>query len=429
MISNTSGLNKHLAYRLLLSTALAGFPLFAATAQNAADSPVRLAQAAQTYRFSIPAQPLPSAINAFSAVTGWEIGYPAGLGQGAGSPGVSGSLGAEEALRQLLSGTGLGYRLTGAGTVTLVPASDATVLQPITVQGQAVTVPPTAVIGNPPPVYAGGQVARGGQLGLLGNADIMDTPFNTTSYTSKTVQDQQARTIADVLDNDPSVRAVSSRGTYDSNFMIRGFSVNNDDIAYGGLYGILPRMITSAELAERIEVLKGPSTLLNGIDPSGSVGGTINLVPKRAGDEPLTQVTLNYMSDAQFGVATDIARRAGERNQYGLRFNGSYRSGDVPPTTRNRISALPCSASTCAASRCACHSISATSGRTCSARCPTSLRAAPSPVPLTPATVSSLPGLLPKPTTPSAPCAARWTSPTASPPMPPSVPAGQTTPP
>ena len=36
---------------------------------------------------------------------------------------------------------------------------------------------------------------------------------------------------------------------------------------------------------ERIDVLKGPSALLNGMPPGGSVGGSVNLVPKRAGDD------------------------------------------------------------------------------------------------------------------------------------------------
>ena len=34
---------------------------------------------------------------------------------------------------------------------------------------------------------------------LLGNRNIMDTPFNQTSYTAKTIQDQQARKLDDVL--------------------------------------------------------------------------------------------------------------------------------------------------------------------------------------------------------------------------------------
>ena len=69
------------------------------------------------------------------------------------------------------------------------------------------------MIDNLPPPYAGGQVATGGQLGLLGNRDVMDTPFNQTSYTAKKAQDQQARTVRDVLINDPSVRISRPTGS------------------------------------------------------------------------------------------------------------------------------------------------------------------------------------------------------------------------
>ena len=37
-----------------------------------------------------------------------------------------------------------------------------------------------------------------------------------------------------------------------------------------------------AELAERVEVLKGPTAMLNGMPPNSSIGGTVNIVPKRA---------------------------------------------------------------------------------------------------------------------------------------------------
>lgn len=43
-----------------------------------------------------------------------------------------------------------------------------------------------------PRPYAGGQVARGGRLGLLGNTDVMKAPFSISSYTSQMIQDQQA---------------------------------------------------------------------------------------------------------------------------------------------------------------------------------------------------------------------------------------------
>ena len=41
--------------------------------------------------------------------------------------------------------------------------------------------------------YAGGQVATGGRVGLLGDKDFMETPFNTISYTDKFIADRQAR--------------------------------------------------------------------------------------------------------------------------------------------------------------------------------------------------------------------------------------------
>jgi len=319
------------ARRVLAAALLATTTLLTATPAIAQSNP-QLAQTAATRSYSIPAAPLGSALTAFGEASGLRLLVGSDLLAGRTSTAVSGSYTAEQALQRLLTGTGLVYRFTEGNTVTVVEAprsGDATVLPPVTVQGENTQVPTTAMIGNLPPPYAGGQVARGGQLGLLGNRDILDTPFNQTSYTAKLIQDQQARTLSDVMENDPSVRVIGSRATYDNQFMIRGFAVNNDDIAYGGLYGILPRMITSAELAERVEVLKGPSALTNGMDPSGSVGGSINIVPKRAQDTPITQLTLNYMSDAQFGTHVDIGRRAGERNQYGIRFNGSYRNGDV----------------------------------------------------------------------------------------------------
>lgn len=59
------------------------------------------------YRFSISQQPLVAAINAFSQVTGWQVGFSAEVAEGISSPGVQGSLPAEPALQRLLQGTGL----------------------------------------------------------------------------------------------------------------------------------------------------------------------------------------------------------------------------------------------------------------------------------------------------------------------------------
>ena len=112
--------------------------------------------------------------------------------------------------------------------------------------------------------------------------------------------------------------------------IIRGFPASNQDIGFGGLYGVAPALTVATEMAERVEVLKGPGAMLTGMQPNGSVGGAINIVPKRAGDEPLTRFTTSYISDAQFGGHIDVSRRFGSDKQLGIRFNGLYRDGETP---------------------------------------------------------------------------------------------------
>lgn len=177
--------------------------------------------------------------------------------------------------------------------------------------------------------YAGGQVAKRAKLGMLGTKSVMDTPFNQTSYTSQTIQDFQARSLSDVLIADPSVRLSSARNNINEDFSIRGYSVASQDVALNGMYGLSPYYRIPVEFIERVEVLKGPSALLNGIPPSGNIGGSINVVTKRAGNDPLTRVTASYLSDSVFGTHVDIGRRFGEKQEFGVRFNGMYRHGNT----------------------------------------------------------------------------------------------------
>lgn len=182
--------------------------------------------------------------------------------------------------------------------------------------------------GLPAP-HAGGQVATGARLGVLGNLDVMDTPFNVTSYTSQLIENQQSRTLADVLTNDPSVRFTTSSSHPYENFRIRGFDVNQNDVSLNGMFGLLPIGHIPVEIIERVEVLKGPSALFSGMPPSGAVGGVINLAPKRAGDDPLTRASVGYRSDGQLGTSVDLGRRFGDDKAWGVRVNGAYSNGDT----------------------------------------------------------------------------------------------------
>lgn len=195
--------------------------------------------------------------------------------------------------------------------------------------------------GALPPVYAGGQVARGAQLGVLGNQDIMDVPFSMSSYTEKLIRDRQAETIGDVLLNDSSVRQASGYANQAQTFMIRGLPLAGDDMSFNGLYGILPRQIMSTDALERVEVFKGPNAFINGVTPTGSgIGGGVNLQPKRADDLPLRRFSTDISSDGRVGEHLDIGQRFGEDNQVGARVNLSQREGDTGIDDENQRSKL-----------------------------------------------------------------------------------------
>ena len=111
---------------------------------------------------------------------------------------------------------------------------------------------------------AGGQIADGGRLGILGSQNLMSTPFSTTSYTQSFAQNQHAASIGDILQHDPNVRVARGFGNFQQVYWIRGFPVFSDDMTYNGLYGILPRQYLAAELIERVEVLRGANAFIKG---------------------------------------------------------------------------------------------------------------------------------------------------------------------
>ena len=184
------------------------------------------------------------------------------------------------------------------------------------------------------PDYAGGQVARGGRVGLFGNLDMMDTPFNSTNYTADFMRNLQARSVADVVQSDPGVRVARGFGNFQELYVVRGFPVYSDDMSYNGLYGLLPRQYVAAEFLERVEVFRGANSFLNGAAPNGSgIGGSFNLVPKRAPDQALNRFTAGYENQGQSYLAADFARRTGG---FGMRANGVRRDGETSIDNQER---------------------------------------------------------------------------------------------
>ena len=302
-------------FRLGLVLTLSSSPLFITSSW--ADSSER-----RTYE--VPAGTLGAALTRFAGLAGVNLSVDPALVSGHSSSGLSGAFAVEEGFSRLLQGSGLQLLPAGDKAYTLIPLAQGS---------DSLQLPSTSILGadgmEGGAVFAGGQVARRGSQGMLGSRDFMETPFSMTTYTSEAVKNLQARTLGDLIGSDPSVRATNPAGGRYEQFTIRGFSLFNSDVSYNGLYGILPTYTIDMEMADRVDILKGPSQLINGISPRGSVGGGINVVPKRATDQPITEFTGSYASNSQVGGAVDIGRRFGDEDQFGVRFNGVKQSGDT----------------------------------------------------------------------------------------------------
>ena len=278
----------------------------------------------------IPAGPLNQTLLAISAAFNVDILAPDELVAGRRALALSGRLSAAEALDQALQDSGLEARPEDGAYLIAASAEEAEepeLLPRLGVEGEA----PAARFRHSdlPEAYEGGQVARGGRIGLLGNRDIFDTPFSVTHYTAELIENQQARTVADIIQNDPSARMMTSAQSALETISIRGFNIGGGGRA---LYDGLPDLTanhgrSTTGTLERVEVFKGLNALLNNNGGVG-VGGMINLVPKRPLSTSLTRLSTDYDYRSRLGAQADISRRFGARQQFGARLNALYRNGE-----------------------------------------------------------------------------------------------------
>ncbi len=145
---------------------------------------------------------------------------------------------------------------------------------------------------------------------------VIDTPFSVAAFSSDFIQDIQARTLLDVTRNDPSTAPAGDPLWFDR-ILVRGFGLGADAVFRDGL-AINDQGTIALDNKEAIEITKGLSSTRQGIT---SPGGTLNYVVKRPLDTPLTRVTTYGDSFGGYGASTDISRRFGADERFGLRFN------------------------------------------------------------------------------------------------------------
>lgn len=174
----------------------------------------------------------------------------------------------------------------------------------------------------------GGFVSREGNLGRLGNKNVMDMPFTQTSFTEKTIEkfNDPSAQLTGVLVNTPSVK--SSSYTLYNDFSIRGLAMTGYNLYVNGVPGMFTQSTIPTDFAERIEIISGPAMGFNGTTTRQSAGGLVNMYTKRAGDEDVTRYTQTFSGSSSFGERIDVSRRFGGNKEWGLRVNAQNTQGE-----------------------------------------------------------------------------------------------------
>lgn len=307
---------------LLTGTALAALSL--AHAVPAQAQPAAPATAPARAGFDIPAQPLASALNAFGRQAGYQVTADAALVSGRTSQAVSGALAPTEALRRLLVGTGLTWRLSGDRTVVLSP-------QPQAPQG-TVQLPEVNVTAGRLRSFSPiqGYAATLGATGTKTDTPLLETPQSVSIVTADQIRATDSASVTEALAYTPGLIAQAptfSRMADD--FTIRGFNVAD---GYSGMlrdglrlnpnvYGLVQEPYG----LERIEVVRGAASVLYG---QLSPGGLVNATSKRPTDEPLHELNLGYGSYDRRFISGDYGGRLTEDGTLTFRLTGLWRDSN-----------------------------------------------------------------------------------------------------
>lgn len=293
--ANGQGLGKYIGERrlklLMTGVSVAAILIGAGPAPaQPSGPPVQTATNEAPIVFDIPAQPLESAVTAFGFQSGYQVAVDQATLAGLKSNEVRGSFTPEEALSRLLAGTGVTYRLIDENSVTLTATSpgstdDGTiVLNPITVEGTAT--------GHQYEIDEGFN-AEFQSTATKTPLPLRQTPQAVSVVTRDSIDARFARDQATALEQAAGVTVSGGAGPFagrpgrfNQRILLRGVALtggNNADLRDDGFAVPADRFTPDLAIYERIEAVKGPSSVLYG---QGEAGGFINRVRKKPTAEP-----------------------------------------------------------------------------------------------------------------------------------------------
>ena len=246
-------------------------------------------------QFQIAAGPLAEALGVFGMQAGVMVASEPALTAGVRTAGVHGNYAVQQALTQLLAGTGLqavrgaqgGFRLV-AGTahaVTMAPVT-VTATNPATTQDSDSYTTQAVSIGKT-------------------NQALKDIPQSVSVVTRQRMDDEKIVSLPDLVNNATGMVGVQGVGAGVA-ITARGFAI--DSLQYDGVpvlrnsYSLGNWQTDSMVFYDRAEILRGAAGLLQG---AGSPGGAINLVRKRPTAQTRVVVTGTVGSWDQYGLQLD----------------------------------------------------------------------------------------------------------------------------
>lgn len=353
---------------LIASTVLAGsvaIPSDAACAAQAANRspfppqrPAALIADSQDSKadFDIPPGELAPALTRWSDISRIQVLAPTEEVRGLRSEGLNGAYPPDRALTVLLQGTGLSYRYADARTVTIInpryvqlgsPAGGQEVqLEELSVEGRSegrrLEISPQSPDS---PIGPGkGFVATRTLIGTKTNTPIHEVPQSVSVVTKQQMQIQGVQTINQALAYSAGVQTApfGFDARYDQ-FVIRGFIASQfgnykDGLRQGN--GSFAYFRNEPYGLERVEVLRGSTSVLFG---ANDVGGLVNLVSKVPTPLPFHEVGTDFGSYGRYQGRFDISGPIAEADGVFGRITGFVRQSgtQIPLTPDDRISIAP----------------------------------------------------------------------------------------
>ncbi|MCQ4160307.1 TonB-dependent siderophore receptor [Roseomonas sp. GC11] len=200
----------------------------------------------------------------------------------------------------------------------LAQAQDVTVLPTIDVQAQRgqATAPVQGI------------VAESALGATKTDTPLIETPQAVTVITRDRIEAQAARSVEEAVRYTPGM--TTGLSGYDPRFdafRLRGFDARASQYL-NGLRLMRTLGPTSTELygLERIEIVRGPSSVLYG---QSVPGGLINMVSKRPTETAFGEVNLSAGTDSRLQAGFDLGGPLGEGSAFSYRLTGLVRNADT----------------------------------------------------------------------------------------------------